>query len=123
VQQPVEHGADCSNSVRKFKLTHYPRFTGRIVGKQLFFPTARHRRAQIAVSPFSSQVRYQNGAYNSRMCMLRTVLLALAMATLASAQQSISFSAEDGGRVCADLYGQGNRAVVLAHGGRFNKES
>ncbi|MBV8903491.1 MAG: alpha/beta fold hydrolase, partial [Acidobacteriia bacterium] len=57
------------------------------------------------------------------MCMLRTMLLALAMAALTSAQQSISLLAEDGGRVCADLYGQGNRAVVLAHGGRFNKES
>jgi hypothetical protein len=37
--------------------------------------------------------------------------------------QSISFPTEDGGRVCADLYGQGTRAVVLAHGGRFNKAS
>ena len=57
------------------------------------------------------------------MCVLRTVLLALAITALASAQQSISFPAEDGGRVCADLYGKGARAVVLAHGGRFNKES
>ena len=57
------------------------------------------------------------------MCGLRTVPLALAVATLALAQRSISFPAEDGGRVCADLYGQGTRAVVLAHGGRFNKES
>ena len=48
--------------------------------------------------------------------------LALALATTA-AVQTISFPAEDGGRVCADLYGQGARAVVLAHGGRFNKES
>lgn len=55
--------------------------------------------------------------------MLRTALFALAIPALASASQSISFSAEDGGRVCADLYGQGSRAVVLAHGGRFNKES
>ena len=62
--------------------------------------------------------------YNFRMCVLRTVRLALAMATLlASGQESISFPAEDGGRVCADLYGQGASAVVLAHGGRFNKES
>jgi len=52
-----------------------------------------------------------------------TLTLALAMATLASAQQSLSFPADDGGRVCADLYGQGTRAIVLAHGGRFNKES
>jgi hypothetical protein len=55
--------------------------------------------------------------------MLQTTLLALAVATVGSAQQSISFRAEDGGQVCADLYGQGSRAVVLAHGGRFNKES
>jgi alpha-beta hydrolase superfamily lysophospholipase len=61
--------------------------------------------------------------YNSRMCTLQTTLLALALATGASAQRSISFPAEDGGRVCADLYGQSTRAVVLAHGGRFNKES
>ena len=61
--------------------------------------------------------------YNSRMCMLQTALLAVAVATVASAQQSISFPAEDGGRVCADLYGPGTHAVVLAHGGRFNKES
>jgi len=57
------------------------------------------------------------------MYMLRTILLALAMVTLASGQQSISFRTEDGGRVCADLYGQGTRAIVLAHGGSFNKES
>src|SRR5271154_866254 len=48
--------------------------------------------------------------------------LALALATTA-AMQTISFPTEDGGRVCADLYGQGTRGVVLAHGGRFNKES
>jgi len=54
--------------------------------------------------------------------MRQTTLLALAIATAAPAQ-SISFPADDGGRVCADLYGQGTRAVVLAHGGRFNKES
>lgn len=57
------------------------------------------------------------------MCILRTVLLALTVATLAPAQQSVSFPTEDGGHVCADLYGHGARAVVLAHGGRFNKES
>ncbi len=37
--------------------------------------------------------------------------------------QTVSFPTEDGGRICADLYGQGTRAVVLAHGGRFRKES
>jgi pimeloyl-ACP methyl ester carboxylesterase len=49
--------------------------------------------------------------------------LALALTTLLAAQETISFPTQDGGRICADLYGQGGRAVVLAHGGRFNKES
>jgi pimeloyl-ACP methyl ester carboxylesterase len=57
------------------------------------------------------------------MCLQRSVLVSLVLATLASAQQRISFPADDGGRVCADLYGQGSCAVVLAHGGRFLKES
>lgn len=35
----------------------------------------------------------------------------------------VSFPTQDGGVVHADVYGEGNRAVVLAHGGRFNKES
>jgi pimeloyl-ACP methyl ester carboxylesterase len=48
---------------------------------------------------------------------------ALVLTTLGAAQQTITFPTGDGGRVCADLYGQGPRAVVLAHGGRFTKES
>ncbi len=39
------------------------------------------------------------------------------------AQQTISFPTADGGRIYADLYGKGTRGVVLAHGGRFHKES
>jgi pimeloyl-ACP methyl ester carboxylesterase len=39
------------------------------------------------------------------------------------AQTTVSFATEDGGLVYADVYGSGERAVVLAHGGRFNKES
>ncbi len=58
-----------------------------------------------------------------RMDLLRTMLLVLAMAVPATGQQPISIPVTDGGRVCADLYGRGTRAVVLAHGGRFNKES
>src|ERR1700677_3692508 len=57
------------------------------------------------------------------MSVLRLMPIALFFTTLAVAQQTISFPTEDGGRICADLYGQGSRAVVLAHGGRFNKES
>jgi len=57
---------------------------------------------------------------------VRTLLLILASLTLwthAAAQQTVSFPTEDGGTIFADLYGGGDRGVVLAHGGRFNKES
>jgi pimeloyl-ACP methyl ester carboxylesterase len=37
--------------------------------------------------------------------------------------KDVSFPAPDGGTVFAHLYGGGDRAVVLAHGVRFNKES
>jgi hypothetical protein len=46
------------------------------------------------------------------MPVLRASSLAFALATLLAAQQTISFPTEDGGRVCADLYGQSTRAVV-----------
>jgi len=49
--------------------------------------------------------------------------LLAALCTVVPAQQGVSFATDDGGRVCADLYGHGSKAVVLAHGGRFNKES
>jgi glyoxylase-like metal-dependent hydrolase (beta-lactamase superfamily II)/pimeloyl-ACP methyl ester carboxylesterase len=39
----------------------------------------------------------------------------------AAPPELISFPTEDGGIVYADLYGKGERGVVLAHGGRFNK--
>src|SRR5580704_11793877 len=54
---------------------------------------------------------------------LRFVVIVLFATSVAVAQQAVSFPTSDGGRVCADLYGQGARGVVLAHGGRFNKES
>jgi len=41
----------------------------------------------------------------------------------AAAQKTVSFTTEDGGLVYADVYGEGDRGVVLADGGRFNKES
>jgi dienelactone hydrolase len=37
--------------------------------------------------------------------------------------QLISIPTPDGGAVAADLYGTGDRGVVLAHGGRFDKSS
>lgn len=35
----------------------------------------------------------------------------------------VSFPTQDGGLTYANLYGKGDRGVVLAHGGRFTKES
>jgi pimeloyl-ACP methyl ester carboxylesterase len=71
----------------------------------------------------TSFTNYKHLLYNSRMSVLCTLPLALVLTTLGARQRTISFSTQDGGRVCADIYGQGTRAVVLAHGGRFNKES
>ena len=74
---------------------------------------------------FLSKVR--GVSYSLRMSAVRFLPLALVLANLAGAQQSISFPTQDGGRICAELYSEGSgksdRAVVLAHGGRFNKES
>ena len=51
------------------------------------------------------------------------VSLVLVLSATACAQKAISFPTEDSGRVCADLYGEGARGLVLAHGGQFKKES
>ncbi len=55
--------------------------------------------------------------------LLFTTLTAIALASVSSAQQLVSFPTQDGGFVYADQYGKGDRAVVLAHGGPFNKGS
>lgn len=59
--------------------------------------------------------------------MTMTIIRGLAIAALfgapGAAQEAIRFPTEDGGSICVDLYGQGPRGVVLAHGGRFVKES
>lgn len=57
------------------------------------------------------------------MSALRLLPFALALSVAAAAQQTVSFATADSGQVCADLYGQGSHAIVLAHGGQFNKES
>jgi pimeloyl-ACP methyl ester carboxylesterase len=54
---------------------------------------------------------------------LIAVIVVWLLAGAAAAQKTVSFPTEDGGLIYADVYGQGERAVVLAHGGRFNKES
>lgn len=62
-------------------------------------------------------------SYNVRMSALPLLPLAFALAMIAPAQQTLTIASDDGGQVCADLYGQGEHGVVLAHGGRFTKES
>jgi pimeloyl-ACP methyl ester carboxylesterase len=50
-------------------------------------------------------------------------MAAVLMAGLIAAQERVSFPTEDGGLVYADVYGNGERGVVLAHGGGLTKES
>jgi pimeloyl-ACP methyl ester carboxylesterase len=50
-------------------------------------------------------------------------ILAVLFSQAAGAQSAVSFPAEDGGTVYADVYGKGEKGIVLAHGWRFNKES
>ena len=57
------------------------------------------------------------------MRTLIALIVVLLLAGAAAAQKTVSFPTEDGGLVYADVYGEGVRGVVLAHGGRFNKES
>jgi len=57
------------------------------------------------------------------MRALLAIVAAVLLVDSASAQTTVNFPTEDGGVVYADVYGSGERAVVLAHGGRFNKES
>jgi alpha/beta superfamily hydrolase len=43
--------------------------------------------------------------------------------TASEAPEQVSFPTQDGGLIYANLYGKGDQGVVLAHGGRFTKES
>ncbi|HEX4947625.1 MAG TPA: alpha/beta fold hydrolase [Blastocatellia bacterium] len=43
--------------------------------------------------------------------------------TSSGAPEHVSIATQDGGIVFADVYGSGERGVILAHGGRFTKES
>jgi dienelactone hydrolase len=49
------------------------------------------------------------------------MVLSLMAAALLATQSPIAIPAADGGTVPADVYGSGERGVVLAHGGRFDR--
>jgi len=55
--------------------------------------------------------------------MRKFALACLMITGLTAASREVSFPTADGGVVWADLYGTGNRGVVLAHGARFDKAS
>ncbi len=68
------------------------------------------------------------------MSILVNITLAITVSVLALGGESrrqdaseppehASFPTHDGGLIYANLYGKGDRGGVLAHGGRFNKES
>lgn len=54
------------------------------------------------------------------------LILAFSVASIGKGQpapEKLSISTQDGGTIYANLYGKGEHGVVLAHGGRFTKES
>jgi alpha/beta superfamily hydrolase len=57
------------------------------------------------------------------MRILIPVFAALFLSQAAAGQKTVSFPTQDGGVVFADEYGAGEKSVILAHGGQFNKES
>jgi pimeloyl-ACP methyl ester carboxylesterase len=60
------------------------------------------------------------------ICCVRSLILLVAAMLLsgkATAQNTVSFPTEDGGVIYANAFGKSDKAVLLAHGGQFNKES
>ena len=55
------------------------------------------------------------------IAMAAAILSAAAAAS--STPEPVTFPTSDGGVLVGDLYGTGERGLVLAHGGRFDKES
>lgn len=59
----------------------------------------------------------------ARLAACVTAWAAIAGAPPTAAQDAVSFRTVDGGEIHADVYGEGDRAVLLAHGGRFDRTS
>ena len=57
------------------------------------------------------------------MPIVRALMAAVVLAGMTCAQSHVSFATQDGWTIHADLYGTGDRGVVLVHGGRFEKGS
>ena len=54
---------------------------------------------------------------------MRIAFLLLVFMGLGRGQEHVTYTSVDGMRMAADVYGSGKRGLVLAHGGRFLKES
>src|SRR5688572_2197660 len=67
--------------------------------------------------------RTEEGRIVKFMQKIIILLAAVSQITAASARQTVSFAAGDGWLIHAHLYGEGARGLVLAHGGRFTRES
>jgi len=57
------------------------------------------------------------------MSQMIPIIAFFLLSAVAATQTTVSFPTDDGGLVYAEVYGDSDRAVVLAHGGQFNKES
>lgn len=55
--------------------------------------------------------------------LFRAAVALVVLIGISAAQERVSLPTEDGGLIQALVYGKGERGVVLAHGGQFNKES
>jgi pimeloyl-ACP methyl ester carboxylesterase len=56
------------------------------------------------------------------MTGIRAVWAAFVLSALAAAQTTVTLTPSDGGTIYADAYGDGDRGLVLAHGGGFLKQ-
>lgn len=88
----------------------------------LFSPRSKRR----AVTPASRRPNFRISVFAAcfavAACPPWLVLPARGFSAPAP-HKAVSFATQDGGTVYANLYGTGQRGVVLAHGGQFNKES
>lgn len=67
--------------------------------------------------------RYTKPISAPLILLIAVLLLDFVGAEAASEPKAVSFDTSDGGVIHADLYGDGERAVLLAHGKVFDKES
>jgi hypothetical protein len=87
---------------------------------EIRFDPQRPGRASIGVR--INRMNYFKGAIRSAR-FTRRALAPHEFMKRSGAWKEVSFPTSDGGTIHADVYGTGDRGVVLAHGGRFDKAS